>query len=116
VREVDPNLIANARIIGASRRRLIGEVILPSALTWILASLHVAFGFALVGAVVGEFLGSTQGVGLLISTAQNTFNANGVFAAMVVLAIVALLAEGIITRLESKLITWRPNALTEIAS
>jgi NitT/TauT family transport system permease protein len=116
VREVDPNLIANARIIGASRRRLIGEVILPSALTWILASLHVAFGFALVGAVVGEFLGSTQGVGLLISTAQNTFNANGVFAAMVVLAIVALLAEGIITRLESKLITWRPNTLTEIAS
>jgi NitT/TauT family transport system permease protein len=116
VREVDPNLIANARIIGASRARLIGEVILPSALTWILASLHVAFGFALVGAVVGEFLGSTQGVGLLISTAQNTFNANGVFAAMVVLAIVALLAEGIITRLESKLITWRPNALTEIAS
>jgi NitT/TauT family transport system permease protein len=116
VREVDPNLIANASIIGASRRRLIGEVILPSALTWILASLHVAFGFALVGAVVGEFLGSTQGVGLLISTAQNTFNANGVFAAMVVLAIVALLAEGIITRLESKLITWRPNTLTEIAS
>ena len=61
VREVDRNLIANARILGAVSRRLTTEVIIPSALTWIIASLHTSFGFALVGAVVGEFLGATQG-------------------------------------------------------
>jgi NitT/TauT family transport system permease protein len=115
VREVDPDLMANARIIGASRRIIVTDVIVPSALSWILASLHVAFGFALVGAVVGEFLGSTQGMGLLISTAQNTFNVNGVFAAMVILAIIALLAEAIVTRLEQRLIRWRPNTITDIA-
>jgi NitT/TauT family transport system permease protein len=114
VREVDPNLLANARILGASRLRVVFSVIVPSALSWILASLHTAFGFALVGAVVGEFIGATQGIGLLISTAQNTFNANGVFAAMVILAIVALIAEAVVTKLENRLVRWRPNAVTDV--
>jgi ABC-type nitrate/sulfonate/bicarbonate transport system permease component len=70
-------------------------------MSWILASLHVSFGFALVGAVVGEFLGAKQGIGLLISTAQGAFNASGVFAAMIVLAVVALAADFLLTRLES---------------
>ncbi len=113
VREVDRNLLANARILGASPRRLSSEVIIPSALTWIIASLHTSFSFALVGAVVGEFLGSTQGIGLMIQTAQGTFNANGVFAAMVILAIVALIMEALVTALENRLITWRPNTIVD---
>jgi len=113
VREADRNLIANARILGASPRQLSTEVILPSALTWIIASLHTSFGFALVGAVVGEYLGATQGLGLMIQTAQGTFNANGVFAAMFILAAVALIAEGLITALENRLIRWRPAPVAE---
>ncbi len=111
-REVDRNLIANARILGASRRRVTTDVVLPSAFTWILASLHVAFGFALIGAIVGEFLGAQKGLGLLIRTAQGTFNANGVLAAMVIIAIVALVAEGLITLLEQRLLRWRPSQLS----
>lgn len=114
VREVDQNLIANARILGASRSRVTREVTIPSALSWILASLHTSFGFALVGAVVGEFLGSTQGVGSLIQIATQAFNANGVFAAMVLLAVVALVAEGLVTKLENRLIRWRPTPVSDI--
>lgn len=113
VREADRNLIANAHILGASKRQVTFTVVLPSALSWILASLHVSFGFALVGAVVGEFLGSKQGIGLLISTAQGAFNAAGVFAAMIVLAVVALAAEFLITRMEDLLLKWRPPQFTE---
>jgi NitT/TauT family transport system permease protein len=109
VREADRNLIANARILGASPRQVTWSVIMPSALGWILASLHVSFGFALVGAVVGEFLGARQGIGLLIATAQGAFNANGVFAAMFILAVVALAAEALITLAENRLLKWRPN-------
>ena len=109
VREADTNLIANARVLGASDRQVTFKVVLPSALSWILASLHISFGFALVGAVVGEFLGSKQGIGLLIATAQGAFNAAGVFAAMIVLAVVALLADYLITRLENRLLKWRPT-------
>jgi NitT/TauT family transport system permease protein len=113
VREADRNLIANARILGASPRQVTTSVVIPSALSWIIASLHISFGFALVGAVVGEFLGSRQGIGLLIATAQGTFNAAGVFAAMIVLAVVALAAESLITLLENRLIKWRPAQLAE---
>ncbi|WP_175165169.1 ABC transporter permease [Paraburkholderia fynbosensis] len=110
VREADRYMIANAQILGASRRQLTTSVVIPSALSWILASLHVSFGFALVGAVVGEFLGSKQGIGLLISTAQGAFNASGVFAAMIVLAVVALTADYLLTTLERRLLKWRPAA------
>jgi len=110
VREADRYMIANAQILGASRRQVTTAVVIPSALSWILASLHVSFGFALVGAVVGEFLGSKQGIGLLISTAQGAFNASGVFAAMIVLAVVALAADWLLHALERRLLKWRPQA------
>ena len=110
VREADRYMIANAQILGASRRQVTTSVVIPSALSWILASLHVSFGFALVGAVVGEFLGSKQGIGLLISTAQGAFNASGVFAAMIVLAVVALAADYLLTAVEHRLLKWRPAA------
>jgi len=114
VREADRNMIANAYILGASARQVTTSVVLPSALSWILASLHVSFGFALVGAVVGEFLGARHGIGLLISTAQGTFNAAGVFAAMIVLAIVALGAEYLLTAVENKLLKWKPPQFVEM--
>jgi len=113
VREADRNLIANARILGASPRQVTTSVVIPSALSWITASLHVSFGFALVGAVVGEFLGSRQGIGLLIATAQGSFNAAGVFASMFILAVVALAAEGLITLLENAVLKWRPTMTME---
>jgi NitT/TauT family transport system permease protein len=110
-REVDRNLVSNARILGASRGQVTRHVVLPSAMTWIIASMHVSFGFALIGAIVGEFLGAQKGLGLLISQAQGTFNADGVFAAMVIIAVVALVAEGLITLLERRLLAWRPPAV-----
>jgi NitT/TauT family transport system permease protein len=114
VREVDRDLLANARILGARPGQLNRHVILPSALSWITASLHTSFGFALVGAIVGEYLGARQGIGLMIATAQGTFNANGVYAAMLILAIVAIIAETLVTRVENSLIRWRPNAITDV--
>src|SRR3982075_4034130 len=113
VREVDRNLIANARILGAGNRQLTTEILIPSALSWIVASLHTSFGLALVGAVVGELFGATQGVGELIYLSKNLFDTGGVFAGMAVLAAMALVAEALITALEDRLIKWRPPVATE---
>jgi NitT/TauT family transport system permease protein len=85
IREVDQNLVANARVLGANGRQLTWHVLIPSALTWIFSSLRVSVGFALVGAVVAEYLGSNVGVGFLIANAQAFFNATGVFAGLIVL-------------------------------
>ena len=66
-REVDRNLVANARILGASDRQVTLQVVIPSATSWIFTSLHVSFGFALIGAIVGEYIGATKGIGLLVA-------------------------------------------------
>ncbi|KUM85114.1 MULTISPECIES: ABC transporter permease [Streptomyces] len=108
-REVDRNLVANARILGASDRRVTLQVVIPSATSWIFTSLHVSFGFALIGAIVGEYIGATKGIGLLVAQSQGTFNAAGVYAAMVILAVVALLAEGLLTFAERRIFRWKPT-------
>jgi sulfonate transport system permease protein len=113
VREVDRNLVNNARVLGASRGAITRQVVIPSALTWIIASLHVAFGLAIIGAIVGEFLGAQRGLGLVIANAQNNFNPNGVFAAMFIIAVLALTAEGLIGLLERRLLSWRPRSQSE---
>ncbi|POX48141.1 ABC transporter permease [Streptomyces sp. Ru72] len=113
VREVDRNVLANAKVLGASRLQITQHVIVPSALTWIIASLHSAFGFAIVGALVGEVLGAQKGLGLVIKTAQDQFDPNGVFATMLVIAVIVLGAEWLISKLEHRLLSWRPPSPSE---
>ncbi|MFI6071200.1 ABC transporter permease [Actinoplanes sp. NPDC051343] len=112
-REVDRSLVDNARVLGASRVQVLTSIIVPSATSWIFASLHAAFGFALIGAVVGEYAGADKGLGLLISNAQGTFDAAGIYAAMLVVTVVALLAEWLITLFENRLLRWRPPVRNE---
>jgi len=113
VREVDQNLIANVRVLGASPVQVATHVTIPSAMTWIIASLHTAFGFAIVGALVAEVLGAQKGIGLIISEAQGTFDPNTVFACMVIIAVVTLGAEFLISLLEHSLLKWRPPSRSE---
>jgi NitT/TauT family transport system permease protein len=113
VREVDQNLIANVRVLGASPVQVASHVTIPSAMTWIIASLHTAFGFAIVGALVAEVLGAQKGIGLIISEAQGTFDPNTVFACMVIIAVVTLGAEFFISLLEHSLLKWRPPSRSE---
>jgi sulfonate transport system permease protein len=113
VREVDRNLVANARVLGASRWQVVRNVVVPSAMVWIIASLHVAFGFSIIGAIVGEFIGAQKGLGLVIANSQNNFNPDGVFGAMAIIGIIALTAEALIAQLERRLLAWRPPSSTE---
>ncbi len=109
VREVSPVVLANARMLGASRQQLLRTVYLPSATAWVFSSLHTAVGLAFVGAVVGEYLGSARGVGYLIQQAEGTFDVNTVFAGIVVLTICALLLDGLVGWFERRLMTWQPR-------
>ena len=108
-REVSKVIDDNARILGATRWQLMRTVVLPSATTWILASLHTAFGFALIGAIVGEYAGADKGLGLLISQSQGTFDAAGIYAAMIITTVLALLAEAVLTVVERRLTKWQPR-------
>jgi NitT/TauT family transport system permease protein len=107
VRDADPVLIDNARMLGATERQLVRHVLVPSALTWIFSSLQTSLGFAMVGAVVGEYLGATHGLGYVISQAEGTFDTTGVFAGMTVLAFVVVIVSMAVSRLERWLLRWK---------
>ncbi len=109
VRDVDPVILNNARMLGASERHLIRHVLLPSALSWIFSSLHISVGFAIIAVVVGEYLGAVRGVGYLIAQAEGMFDTTGVFAGMTVLAAVVLVVAGGVNRLERWLLRWKPQ-------
>jgi NitT/TauT family transport system permease protein len=107
VRDADRALIDNVRMLGASERQLVRHVLVPSALTWIFSSLQTSLGFAMVGAVVGEYLGATRGLGYVIAQAEGTFDTTGVFAGMTVLAIVVVIMSAGVSRLERWLLRWK---------
>jgi len=109
VKEVSPVVLANARMLGANQQQLLRSVYLPSATSWVFSSLHTSVGLAFVGAVVGEYLGSARGVGYLILQAEGTFDVNTVFAGMVVLTAFALLLDGLVGRIEKRLMKWQPR-------
>jgi NitT/TauT family transport system permease protein len=108
LREVDRDLINNARILGATRGHMIRHVLLPSALTWIFSSLRTSVGFALIGAVVGEYLGSHEGMGYVISYAESMFNATGVLAGLLVLMVAVIVIDVGLTKLDTRFSYWKP--------
>ena len=110
VKEVSPVVLANARMLGASPRQLLRHVYLPSATSWVFSSLHTSVGLAFVGAVVGEYLGSSQGVGYLILQAEGSFDINTVLAGILVLTVFALLLDAAVGWVEKRLMKWQPRA------
>jgi NitT/TauT family transport system permease protein len=109
VREVSHTVLANARMLGANERQLLRHVYVPSAMSWVFASLHNSVGLAFVGAVVGEYLGSSRGVGYLILQAEGTFDFNAVVAGIVVLTAFALLLDWMVTLAERRFLVWQPR-------
>jgi NitT/TauT family transport system permease protein len=110
VKEVSPVVLANARMLGASQRQLLRHVYLPSATSWVFSSLHTSVGLAFVGAVVGEYLGSSRGVGYLILQAEGAFDINTVMAGILVLTVFALALDAAVGRVEKRLMKWQPRA------
>jgi len=113
VREVSRTVLDNGRMLGMNARQLTQHVYFPSALSWMFSSLHTSVGFAVVGAVVGEYLGSAAGLGYLIQQAEGVFDVAGVFAGMFVLSIFVILIDMGVTLVERRLLVWRPTASDE---
>lgn len=110
VKEVSQAVLANGRMLGMSERQLLRHVYWPSALSWMFSSLHTSVGFAVVGAVVGEYLGSAAGLGYLIQQAEGIFDVAGVFAGMFVLGVFVITIDALVSLVERRLLIWRPAA------
>ena len=107
IRQVDRRMVERVITLGGDRWALVRHVYLPSVTAWILSNLKIAVGFAFTGALVGEFVAATHGLGYLLSFAQSTYNAALMFALIVLILAVVLLIFGIAGRLEKYLLRWQ---------
>ena len=108
-RAVDRDQIAAARLLGASEMTLLRTVVIPSALAWVFASLTPAVSFALIGVIVGEFIGAERGLGKLIIEAEARANASEMMVAIFVMMIVGILLAVVVRRVQSYLLRWQPQ-------
>jgi NitT/TauT family transport system permease protein len=113
VKNVDPALINVVRIFGGGPWDVVRKVTLPASLPWIVSGLQLSVPYALVGAVTGEFIASSKGIGYMIALHSNLFFTTGAMTGIVVLAVTVLVASLLIMRLERRLLRWRPRALRE---
>ncbi|WP_420853902.1 ABC transporter permease [Scandinavium goeteborgense] len=107
VRDVNPVLLDNARMLGANKRQQLMSIYLPSATSWVFSSLHMAIGLAFVGSVVGEYLGSYRGVGYLILQAEGSFDINTIIAGTLLLTLFALLLDTGVSIIERYAFNYR---------
>lgn len=107
IKEVDQRLVDRVRTLGGGRTVLLREVYLPAVTAWALSQLKVAVGFAFTGAVVGEFVASSRGLGYLLSFAQSTFNASLTLALLLIVIVFVFVLFTLAAALEKRLLRWR---------
>ena len=106
MKDINPIVLANARVLGAGGGKMLRHVYLPAAATWITSSLRASVGFAVVGAIIAKYLGASAGLGYVIASAEGSLDATGVFAGITVLAAFVLLLDGALTTAERRLFAW----------
>ena len=109
IKGVDVELKNLLRIMGASERQVMLKITIPATIPWILTGLKLSVPYALVGAVVGEFVAADKGLGYLINYNTSLFSTTGALGGILVLALVVVLCNEALNRAEARLLRWRPR-------
>jgi NitT/TauT family transport system permease protein len=107
VREVDPDMIDSARLMRATRMQVIMKVIVPSSMSWVFAGLKISVPYALIGAILGEMIASSQGLGYLVQYSGAQFDTAGVFAVLLVIAVVAIALNFLVDMIQARVESWK---------
>jgi NitT/TauT family transport system permease protein len=110
-KQIDERLCDQARLMGAGRWDVMSKLVIPQAAAWCFVGLRIALPYSLTGAVVGEFISSTEGIGYQINNATATFDTAGVFAGLVLLTVIALILNAILDVIEKRMSRWSPESL-----
>ena len=108
-KEISPLLLKNAAVLGATRWHILRHIYLPATMSWTVASLRISVGFAIIAAILAEYLGASAGIGYLIDNAQANFDATGVMTGLVLLTVVVAILDALLQRVEARFTKWRPN-------
>lgn len=105
-RRTDPDLINLMKSFGASRSQIFRKLVVPSAMTWVVSGLRLNIGFALVGAIVGEYISSDAGVGHMILLGSSNFTISLVIAGIAIVMVMVLVFNLVVSALERFLGHW----------
>ena len=111
VRSVDPVLVHALRTLQASRWQLFTKLLLPNSIPWILSAVRVSIPFAIIGAIVGEFISSRAGIGYIIDAASGAFDTTGIITPLVWLMLVAFALDRSVLALANYLMRWRQSSI-----
>jgi NitT/TauT family transport system permease protein len=109
LRSVNEEYVNIVRLMGASHRQVVQEVFLPATLPFIIVGLRAGIPFSVIGAVVGEFIAATKGLGYFINYNQGTYDTNGIFVGVAILALLVVALDGLLSLVERRLLKWRPE-------
>ncbi len=112
-RSIDEGFVNVARLLGASEWQITRTVVIPSTMAWVFASLSPAISFALIGVIVGEFIGAERGIGRLIIESEARAEASGMMVAVIVLMLVGVVLSAMIRRLQTYLLRWQQHNMVE---
>jgi NitT/TauT family transport system permease protein len=112
-RSIDEGFVNVARLLGASEWQITRTVVIPSTMAWVFASLSPAISFALIGVIVGEFIGAERGIGRLIIESEARGEASGMMVAVIVLMLVGVALSAMIWRLQAYLLRWQQHNMAE---
>lgn len=115
LRAVEPAYRDIARVMGAGERQIFFKVSLPAASPWIVSALKVGVPFSLIGAIIGEFMAASRGLGYMIQLNTNQFDTTGAVSGILVLMVCVMLFNGVLNRLERYVLRWRPRERTVAA-
>jgi len=115
LRAVEPAYQEIARVMGASERQIFFKVSLPAAAPWIVSALKVGVPFSLIGAIIGEFMAASRGLGYMIQFSTNQFDTTAAVSGILVLMVCVMLFNGVLNRLERYVLRWRPRERTASA-
>jgi NitT/TauT family transport system permease protein len=110
IRTIDPDMTDLMRTMRAPRSYIMRRVTIPSIVPWLLASFRIGIGLSLVGAVVGELIGANRGLGWYVVRAGGQLDTTGVFAGLILLMLIAMIANQIVFLIERKVLHWRRAA------
>jgi NitT/TauT family transport system permease protein len=108
VKTIDQDIVNAMRVMRATQSQLIRIVIFPSVFSWIFAALRLSVSYALIGAIIGEFVGSTAGIGYQLITAEGLLQTDRVYSALILVGVIAVVLTSLAKLLENRVLKWRP--------
>lgn len=109
IKNIDQKLIESATLLGASKLQILWNIVIPTSMPWIMSGVRIGSSVCMVGAIIGEYIGASKGLGWMVTYASSFFQIKRVMSCIIILMLIGLIVTSIMERIESYLLRWRAD-------